>query len=68
MGNFFQNAQNHGFWNFDFWFLSTEKGNYKLLFIWMEAHLNEKISLSSNQYYALQVNLFVTLRQSDSSV
>ena len=34
----------------------------------MEAHLNGKISLSSNQYYALQVNLFVTLRQSDSSV
>ena len=68
MDNFFQNAQNHGFWNFDFWFLSREKGNYKLLFIWMKAHPNEKISLSYNQCYALQVNLFVTLRQIDSSV
>ena len=34
----------------------------------MEAHPNEKISLSYNQCYALQVNLFVTLRQIDSSV
>ena len=25
MGIFFQNVQNHGFWNFDFWFLSRGK-------------------------------------------
>ena len=25
MSNFFQNTQNHGFWNFDLWFLSTGK-------------------------------------------
>ena len=33
MSNFFQNAQNHGFWNFNFWFLSRGKNatiNYYL--------------------------------------
>ena len=25
MSHFFQKAQNHGFWNFDFWFLSRGK-------------------------------------------
>ena len=25
MSNFFQNVHNHGFWNFDFWFLSSGK-------------------------------------------
>ena len=65
MSIFFQNAQNHGFWNFDFWYLSRRK-NCKLVFIWIQAYHNE--ILSPNQYCALLVNLFVTLRQSDSSV
>ena len=42
-----------------FWlliFIYTKKGNCKLLFIWMQA------------YPLLRLNLFVTLRQSDSSV
>ena len=41
------------------------------MFIWMQAHPNEKnevISLSSTQYCALLVNLLVTLRESDSLV
>ena len=50
----FQTAQNYGFWNFDFWFLSSQK--------------KAIISLSPTQYYPLVLNLFVTLQQSDSSV
>ena len=46
MNNFFENTQNHGFWNFHFRFLPRGKKaavNYflQLLFIWMEAHHNE---------------------------
>ena len=51
---------------FDFYL--EEKGNCKLLFIWLQAHHNEKISLPPTEYYVLQVNLFVTLQQSDLSV
>ena len=44
MSNFSQNPQNHGFWNFDFWFLFRgKKDNCKLLSIWMQAHHNEKM-------------------------
>ena len=50
MSNFFQNAQNQGFWNHDFWFLSRgKKATWKLLFIWMQAMnewKNERINLS----------------------
>ena len=34
----------------------------------MRAHHNEKMKESPTQYCALLLNLFVTLRQSDSSV
>ena len=51
---------------FDFYL--EEKGNCKLLFVWLQAHHNEKISLPPTEYYVLQVNLFVTLQQSDLSV
>ena len=44
MSNFFPNVQNHGFWNFDFWYLSRrKKGKSKLLFMWMQAYPNEKM-------------------------
>ena len=62
MGNFFQNAQNHGFWNFDFWFLSRGKKaviNY-CLYEWKHVIMkNERISLPPpTQYCALLVNLW----------
>ena len=63
--------QNHGFWNFDFWFLSRGKKatvNY-CLYEWKQIIIkNEIISLFPTQYFALLVNLFATLRQSDSLV
>ena len=60
MSNFFQNLQNHSIWNFEYCFLSRgKKASCKLLFIWMQAHHNEKLKEL--------VNLFVILRQSDSS-
>ena len=71
ISNFFKNGQNHGFWNFDSWFLSWgEKATenyclYECKDIIMKK--NERISLSSTQYCVLLLNLFVTLRQSDSS-
>ena len=71
MSSFFQNTQNHGFWNFDFWFLSRGKKAAVNYFLYECKHIimkNERISLSPTQYCALLVNLFVTLRQSDSSV
>ena len=47
MSNFFQNTQNDGFWNSDFWFLSRGKnGSCKLPFIWMQAKMKELVSLS----------------------
>ena len=54
-----------------FGFYLEEKKQLKLLFILMQGHHNEKnetISLSSTQYSAFVLNLFVTLRQSESSV
>ena len=34
MSNFFQNPQDHGFWNFDFWFLSRgEKATETTVYI-----------------------------------
>ena len=66
MSNYFQNAQNRGFRNFDFWFLS--RGNTVYMNPSTLQWKNKRISLFPTQYCALLVNLFVTLRQSDSSV
>ena len=71
MSNFFQNAQNHGFWNSDFWFLLIGKKTTLNYCLYQCKHIimkNDKISLSPTQYCALLVNSFVTLRQSNSSV
>ena len=44
MSNFFQNTQNHGLWNFDFWFLSREKeATVIYCFILIEVHQYEKM-------------------------
>ena len=44
MSNVFQNAQNHGFWNFDFWFLSKgKKANVNYCLYKMQAHHNENM-------------------------
>ena len=73
MSNFFQNTQNYGFWNFDVWFLSRGKKSTVNCCLHECKHIvikkkNERISLSPTQYCALQLNLFVTLRQNDSSI
>ena len=65
---FFKTRETMVFQILTFDFYLEEKGNCKLLFIWLQAHHNEKISLPPTEYYALQVNLFVTLQQSDLSV
>ena len=71
MSNFFQKAQNHGSWNFGFWFLSIRKkatANYCLYECKHIIIKNQRISLSPTQYCALLGNFFVTLRQSESPV
>ena len=65
---FFKTRETMVFQILTFDFYLEEKGNCKLLFIWLQAHHNEKISLPPTEYYALQVNLIVTLQQSDLSV
>ena len=71
MSIFFQKVQGHGFWNFDFWFLSTGKKattNYCLYECKYIIIKTESVSLSPTEYFALLINLFATLEQSDSSV
>ena len=65
---FFKTRETMVFQILTFDFYLEEKGNCKLLFIWLQAHHNEKISLPPTEYYALQVNLIVTIQQSDLSV
>ena len=65
---FFKTRETMVFQILTFDFYLEEKGNCKLMFIWLQAHHNEKISLPPTEYYALQVNLIVTLQQSDLSV
>ena len=50
MSNVFQNAQNDGFWNFDFWFLSRGKKATVNYCLYECKHIimkkNERISLT----------------------
>ena len=65
MSNFSQNPQNHGFWNFDFWFLFRgKKDNCKLLSIWMQAHHNEKMK----ELLCVASKFVCNIRQSHSLV
>ena len=72
MSNFFQNAQNQGFWNHDFWFLSRgKKATENYCLYECKQWMNEKMKESTyplTQYWALLLNMFATLRQCDSSV
>ena len=43
LGKSFQNMQNHGFWNFDFWFLSRGKKSAVNYFLYECKHIIMKI-------------------------
>ena len=70
MSNFFQNTQNHGFWNFDIWFLSRRKKAAVNYFLYECEH----IIMKKRKNYSIPhptlcvASKFVTLQQSDSSV
>ena len=61
MSIFFQNAQNHGFCNFDFWFLSRGKMELKTTF-YVNAGIsqwkNERISLNKSLVYKFSLYKF----------
>ena len=65
INNIFQNTQNHGFWNFDVWFLSKGKKAAVNYFLYVE--MKELVYPPPN-IVRCYLNLFVTLRQHDSSV
>ena len=70
MSNFFQKAQNNGFWYFGFWFLSKGKKNIENYCLYECQHIIIKkwINQSPTQYCALLLNFYVRLKQIDSSV
>ena len=67
MSIFFQIAQNHGFWSFDFWFLSRGKKATVICCLYECKHI-----IMSKTVYPQPIlwvaSKFVTLPQSDSSV
>ena len=67
MSIFFKRRKIIAFEILTFDFHLEKKGICKLLFTKMQAHGNEKNErIAATQYYALLVNLFATLQQSNS--